>query len=259
LKDDASEASVIDLTARRATKARPTGMRPGLAAGLAVAIAASVAVVIGTGPKTVVYETRPGELQEIALDDGSVIQLNGGSRISVRLGRRDRRVEMDLAEASFDVAKDARRPFIIEAGQSQVRVVGTEFNVNRSVAATTVTVRRGVVEVRPLQGASAPVRLTPGQELSDAGGGYRVRRTNPDAAFAWKGGRLIYADEPLSEIAADLSRRFPTPVVVEGPAASLRFTGVLVLDDPDAVVSRLEAFLPITAHRSERSITLSNR
>lgn len=255
LAADAPAAAVIDFTARRAGKLR----RLGPAVGLAAAAALAVTIGLSLTPRTQVFETAPGETRQIALSDGTVIHLNGASTIRVRLGRRERSVEMDLAEASFDVAKDPGRPFVIDAGDSEVRVVGTEFNVSRSAQATTVTVRRGIVEVRPEDGSVAPVRLTPGRELTTAGGRYQVRQTNADAAFAWRGGRLIYTDEPLSEVAADLSRRLPKPVRVEGAAASLRFTGVLVLDDPDAVIGRLEGFLPIKAHRSADAITLSSR
>ncbi len=256
LLSDEPDPAVIDLTARRAPRVRwlaPLSGAAAIAAGLLV-------VVMLQPPAPQVYQTAAGETREVVLADGSKIHLNGASKLTVSLGRRERRVEMDFAEASFDVARDARRPFLVDVGETEVRVVGTEFNITRDRAATTVTVRRGIVEVRPGQGAGA-VRLTAGKELRHFAGrtGEIVRETDPNLAFAWQGGRLIYDNESLADIAADLSRQFPVPVKVEGPAANLRFTGVLILDGPDAVIGRLETFLPVKVHRGSDAITITRR
>ena len=65
-------------------------------------------------------------------------------------------------EAAFDVAHDPTRAFLIAVGDRQVRVVGTEFNLRRREGLTALTVRRGVVEVRPAGAPdAAPTRLVP--------------------------------------------------------------------------------------------------
>lgn len=251
----------IDLSARRAARRFPVWAT----GGLAIAAAAGIAVVVA-GPAffpapTLDYQTAPGEVRKVALDDGTVIWMNGASRLHVRMGRRQREVDMELAEASFDVAKDAKRPFVITAGPDQVRVVGTEFDVNRTTTDLSVTVRRGIVQVQPVDRSREPVRLAPGWRLKANGqaGAYTVGKSDADSAFAWREGRLVYADATLSQIAADLSRRFPVPVRADPAVADLKFTGVLSLDSPDAVIARLEAFLPIKAHRTAQAITLSSR
>lgn len=251
----------VELSVRR--KAGPS--RVWVISSLAVAAAAAIALTIGGptlfGPPTTDFRTAPGEVRRIALEDGTVIWMNGASHLQVRLGRGRREVSMELAQATFDVAKDPSRPFVIRAGADEVRVVGTEFDINRTAAELRVTVRRGIVQVQPLDRSRQPVRMTPGLQLrapvEDAG--YVVSKVDPDSAFAWREGRLVYADATLTQIAADLSRRLPVPVKVDAAVADLRFTGVLSLDDPDAVIARLEAFLPVKAHRTARAITLSSR
>lgn len=255
LADDASPANVVGLPSRP-TRRRAYGW-------IAAAAAAAVAIfLIGSltllSPATQTYATRAGETRAITLDDGTRITLNGASTLTVKLGHAERRVVMAQAEATFDVAHDPNRPFLIEAGSTEIRVVGTEFNVGRHPGRTTVTVRRGVVEVKPLKGTRAPTRLTRGHQLTvDDGDGPAVVRTiDPDEAFAWRSGRLIYRDRPITEVAADLSRRFTVPVTVAPDAASVRFTGVLVLDGEDAVISRLEALAPVIADHTPSVITL---
>ncbi|MDB5424760.1 MAG: anti-FecI sigma factor, FecR, partial [Phenylobacterium sp.] len=209
------------------------------------------------------YRTAAGEVRDLALADGTKIKLNGASSLAVRLGRRARQVEMGDAEATFDVTHDPQRPFMIAVGDRQVRVVGTEFNISHHAGQTELTVRRGVVEVRPVdQPDAAPTRLLVGQQLHhrDGASTSTVSAVEPDNAFAWTQGQLVYRDAPLSRVAADLSRRFARPVRAADPAtAATRFTGVLVIDDEDAVLRRLEAFAPVKAEPVRGEILLRRR
>lgn len=230
------------------------------------AIAASLAVMIG-GPALwnasqgalVTYETKPGETRRIDLADGTHITLDGGSKLSVRLGWRARRVEMGLAQASFDVAKDPSRPFLIGVGDQAVRVVGTEFNIRNDGRSVRVTVRRGIVEVaqRDAKG-QAPTRLTVGQELRHVQGSdtAQVRRVQASDAFAWSQGQLVADNETLGDIVADLNRRFTTPIRIAPEAANRRFSGVIALDNEDAAVRLLATYASLQVDRTAEEIIL---
>jgi transmembrane sensor len=118
------------------------------------------------------------------------------------------------------------------------------------------------VEVRPANAPTAPpTRLTVGQKLRHRNGEATssVNAVEPDSAFAWTEGQLVYHDAPLSEVAADLSRRFARPVrTADAATAAMRFTGVLVIDNEDAVLRRLEAYAPVKAE-PVRGATLLRR
>jgi len=251
----------VDLAARR--HARSAWRRWSLAA--APIAAALVVGVLLIGPmlegRAITYVTAPGETRDLVLKDGTTIAMNGGSRLTVRLTREARTVQMEQAEAAFDVSHDPARPFLISVGESQVRVIGTAFNIRRDVSSTRVSVSRGIVQVADIQDPTKAVQLTVGESVSrdDASDRALVSKVGADDAQAWRVGRLIYNNRPLSEVATDLSRAFATPVTVTGDAASLRFTGVLELGDEDRVISRLEGFLPITAYRAEGGIELRRR
>lgn len=243
--------------------ARPHPARRGLIAALAAAAAALVVAPVvwrAAEGTTQVYRTAPGEVRDIALADGSHIRLNGASQISVRLGWRARHVTMAEAEASFDVAHDPGRPFLVAVGDQEVRVVGTQFNISRYDGRIAVTVRRGVVEVRQPDLGSQPVaRLTKGQELRHAEGTRTsaVGAADPAIAFAWTEGRLICQDETLAHIAERLSRRFAIPIRVAPSAAGKRFSGVLELGDgEEAVTRRLGQYLSVPVNRTDKEITL---
>jgi transmembrane sensor len=248
---------------RRARPLRPTVTRRAWlgAAGGAIAAGIVAAVVLRpTGTPVTTYVALPGQLREITLADGTHIHLNAASKITVSLGRDARRVTMDDAEAVFDVAHDPRRPFLITAGDQQVKVVGTRFDLRERERAMVLTISRGVVEVRPLREPdAAPTRLTVGQQFTHRDGEQTavVRTVDPADAFGWTTGQLIYRDQPLSEVAADLTRRFGTTVrPADARVAQLRFTGVLVADNEAAVFHRLEAFAPIEAVRTTEGIIL---
>jgi transmembrane sensor len=238
--------------------------------GAGAALAASVAVAawgvgLWSGPavQAQTYRTAPGQTRDITLADGTHIRLNAASQITVRLGKAARRVEMADAEATFDVTHDAKRPFLIAVGDRQVRVVGTEFNLRHREGKVALTVRRGAVEVRPADALDAqPTRVTVGQQLAHVEGqpDQTLTAAEPEVAFAWTSGQLIYRDQPLSDVAADLSRRFAVPVRVADPqTAALRFTGVLVTDREADVLRRLEAFAPIKAEQTGATVVLRRK
>ena len=259
---DANRA--VPFTANRRRDRRATMAWPQLAAA-----AVAVLVIGGAGfaawramPAT--YQTAPGEIRRIALSDGTRIDLNGASRLEVRMARDARRVQLADAEAAFDVTHDPARPFLITVGNERIRVVGTAFDVSHHGGRFTVTVRRGVVEVsRP--GASGEagqvVRVPAGYQLERRDGqpDTAAVAVDPMEALAWRERRLIYHGQPLRDVAADLARAFATPVAVSPTVADLRFSGVLVLDDENAVVARLAAFLPVEVDRSETKIVLNSK
>lgn len=82
------------------------------------------------------------------LSDGTVVTLNKHTmlRYPRNFSGNERSVTLD-GEAFFDVAPDKQKPFIIKANESNIKVVGTSFNVNSSAERTEVIVTTGVVEV----------------------------------------------------------------------------------------------------------------
>jgi transmembrane sensor len=233
-----------------------------IAACLVVAVALGVGL-RASGPPAQAFQTARGERQVVILADGSRVTLNGDSRITVRMADHERRISMAEAEAAFDVVKDPKRPFLIEAGDRQIRVVGTEFNVLRRAGEVRVAVRRGVVEVRPAGAPSGPLlaRLHAGEGLvhREGKGGDSVAAADIEAAFAWTEGRLIFRNEPLAKVVTVLNRYVETPIVVAPDAAGIRVTAALELETEDAMLRRLAAFLPIRVERGSQAVRLSLR
>ncbi len=256
----AAAATAPTISALASRKRSPNRRWRWAGGGLAAALAAGLLLLPLLSDRTSTYVTAPGEQKTITLRDGSSIAMNGGSELSVRLSGKERLIEMKSAEAAFDVAHDAQRPFRVTVGESRIEVLGTAFDVRRDGRSTTVNVSRGVVRVSELADPAHHVRLTMGQAVTLVDGSHALEVTQGSTETAgWRAGRLVYDNRPLSDVAADLSRAYPTPVRAVGDAADIRFTGTLILDDQAATLRRLEAFLPISASRADGAVQLRSR
>ena len=251
-------------TARHPATTRRSLLRVGLAGG-GMAIAAGLAAVavlpsVLGSPTVQTYATGRGQHQRITLADGSVVDLNAESRMTVRFARGARHVELGEGQAIFDVAHDETRPFTVEASGRLVRVLGTQFDVRSRSGDVTVTVARGRVEVRPVASSHTgqAFALLRGQRLAIASTGVaEMSRVEPDEALSWRANRLIYRGEPLAQVVADLNHQFGPQIEVTDPTlARMPVTGVIVVDDYAAVAARLSLMLPIRSVPSERGLLL---
>lgn len=255
------EAARPQLDQALSRRPQPSSRRWLLAGGL---VAAGLAVAVtpwgDLTARTTTYQTAKGERWSVALADGSRIDLNAGTRLSVRLTGRERRVVMDHGQAIFDVAKDASRPFLIEAGDRTVRVLGTQFDVRYRDGRQSVTVARGVVEVRPTSNAPGrSYRLTVGQRLVHETGAQeaQVSAGSPQAVFSWRTGQLVYRDEPLANVVADLNQYSDQPLrVADARTGRLPFSGVLAAQGGAEMVRTLTLIAPVTSTSTPDGLVL---
>lgn len=247
--------------------ARPPARRPAQSltrrwmagvGGLAVAATVTLALLPALTTTSATYATGKGQHQQVKLADGSRVDLNAETTLSVKLGLFKREVTLSDGEAIFDVAHDTRRPFTVAADGRIVRVVGTQFDVRSRSGDLTVTVARGKVEVRPSAASDQAFMLTRGQRLEmERTGRAELKAVDPAETFSWRAGRLVYRNQPLSEVVADLNRQFVQQIEIGDPAlAQTPITGVVVLDDPGSVVARLSLMLPIRSVPSEAGLLL---
>jgi transmembrane sensor len=263
--DQAAASVLAELDGpQRAARSRPNGHTRRFwmgAGGFAIAAGLGLAILppmLAQAPLET-YQTGRGQHRSVTLADGSTLHLNAETRLTVRLGRGERQVAMQDGEAIFQVAHDTSRPFTVAAGDHVVRVVGTQFDVRNRDGRLDVTVAEGKVQVRPAAAArQAPVMLVRGQKLAiDADGAAKLTNVDPQEAFSWRAGRLVYRDEPLSKVVADLNRQFERQIEIGDPElADIPITGVIVLDDPGAVTQRLSLMLPVRSVPSERGLRL---
>jgi len=188
------------------------------------------------------------------LQDGSVLELGGGTRVTVSFAPHARRVELHAGEVFVVVHKDAARPFSVEAGRLKAIATGTEFNVLRTDERTTVTVAEGSVDaLYEGQSEETPnVSLQPSQQLvySHATRRVVVRQTDPLGVIAWRSGTLNFDKEPLSEVIVKVNRYTGNPIFIEDArVAGLTFTGTARADHIEGWLQGLPHVFPVTVRR----------
>ena len=211
-------------------------MGGGAAVGLAAATVAGVTLWHDDAQGE--FVTKIGESCTVSLSDGSVVILNTDSKLTVGYSARERVVNLARGEALFHVAKDKKRPFIVVAGDTQIRAVGTIFNVlllpKRPVQ---ILVQEGVVEVTRPDAPSAPtIRATAGTQtvaLQDRPLAPRaVSAPQVSRSLAWQYGRLEFNNKALADAAEEFSRYSGTKITVDPSVADRTITGSFVARDP---------------------------
>lgn len=195
------------------------------------------------------YATAFGERKQVTLPDGSVVDLNSRTQMEVHFVRGQRQVLLSEGEAMFSVQHDPSRPFVVEAGKGRVTVTGTRFDVRRDPAQTLIAVESGTVKVNGTDSEGESVVLTAGlgSRIDGSGRVSPASAVNTVAVIAWRNGKLVFNDAPLSEVVEEVSRYRQRPLLVaNGKTANLRLTSVFKTDDTDALLRALPSILPVT-------------
>lgn len=213
-----------------------------------VAVVAVAALLATISLRDNVYKTKVGEQRVVALDDGSRINLNTSSRVEIEFGKQQRIVRLQEGEALFKVAHDPQRPFIVQAGGTQVRAVGTAFNVRVRDQVVEVTVTEGIVAIdedRVEAGSSAVV----------AGGAVNrvsLPREVVQRRVAWSSGVIELKGETLEQAADEFSRyRRGRIIVADSEIASLRVGGRFETDEADKFLKAMETTFAVRVVQGE--------
>ncbi len=233
------------------------------------AVAAAIALAIGawgwTRPQD--YTTALGERRVLKLEDGSTVTMDSNSVLKVSLRSDARDLELVRGQARFDVAHDASRPFSVHVRDQTVVATGTSFDVDLLDKTVFVTLIQGHVSVfeehrgllaLPQATTRLVAKLEPGDRLTSvpapADGAMLpvavARGVSVDQMTAWQGGKLIFSDEPLSLVAARVSRYSVRQIAVDGTARSLKLSGVFDVGDAGSFVDAVQRLLPIAASTS---------
>lgn len=189
----------------RQIRRRELNRRVFLCSGIGLLAAGATSYMLYGSDMFVDFRTGSGERRSFTLSDGSVMELDSRTSVSLDYSAQRRRLVLHRGEAYFTVAADRQRPFIVSAAGGETRALGTRFNIHTEDDLVTVTVAEHAVEVS-LPGAESQ-RLESGWQLS-----YDENGLSPPVAAdiasveAWRGGRLVYQGAPLRRVLRDIER-----------------------------------------------------
>lgn len=207
------------------------------------------------------YVTAPGERVSLELDDGTTVQLNVDSRLSIADGFGEQvRVVSLQGEAYFDVAHDTRHPFIVRTARGTVEVVGTAFVVSSyENESEHVVVTDGFVRFAPEGIAVGDVEmLDQGDVATLAGGRLDVRR---DASrlgqyLGWLEGRLVFDETPFEQVCTRLERWYDLEITSSVPPSEVGWLNATLSEEPvEEVLEIVTTALGLEYERSDDQVT----
>ena len=186
---------------------------------------------------------RGGDFK-VTLADGTIVWLNSCTRLRYPLDFKGDVREVFLeGEAYFEVAKDAKHPFVVRTADVDVRVLGTRFNLSayEDDALVSTTLEEGSVEVSTPLGKQV---IRPNEQLvfNVKEGKVDCRDVDASVYSAWKDGMFVFEDETLERIMKRLQMWYDVEVFFSSEdVKSCRFTGDLKrYDDFSRIVRMIE-------------------
>ncbi|MFT3682123.1 MAG: DUF4974 domain-containing protein [Ferruginibacter sp.] len=236
-----------------------------------------------------VITAQKGSRTSAMLPDGSKIWLNAGSTLSYSDNYNNNTREVILhGEAYFDVIKNPARPFVVHAGDIDVKVLGTAFNVRSydGDAVMETTLLRGAVEVTTKFDKENKVLLKPNQKLiipvhglvnseqgepaankivvSQETKNMRLVEVEPkkDAQeieeTAWMYNRLVFRNDDFSAIAEKMERWYNVKLVFDDERVKqLLFTGTFEDETVEEALTALQKVSRFTYKRSAGEIHIA--
>lgn len=230
---------------------------------VASACAALVAAIcIGVMLRDPTYSTGRGERETVTLEDGSRLTLNTDSRVSIHYARDERHVVLGQGEVFFDVARNPDRPFIVEAGDDRVRVLGTSFLVRRDSDRLQVALVSGSVMVAQDGGlTTAPIMLTPGERVrTSTDGDAVIDKPLMNRLLAWRRGELVLDETPVGEAVAEMNRYSDSQIVIDDPAVKRApISGVFKTGETEAFALTLSRLYRLDRTRRGNDWVLTRR
>jgi transmembrane sensor len=216
------------------------------AASLALLFAIGMLVIRPGSPRTEIFATAIGEIRTVTLPDDSRVTLDTHSRLAVRFRSEERRVELQEGRARFFVRPQAGRSFVVEAGEGEIVVSGTVFDVSLAGDGATVALIEGGLEVHVSASATAETgrrRLQVGERVVLRPQGQLQEGTPAsNAELSWPSGMLEFRNTPLRDAIAEANRYSSRQITISDPSiGELRVTGTFRAGDTAGLARSLAA------------------
>lgn len=231
-----------------------------LAASVAAAVFALAAVITVVGRSSTspaeILITERGEIKMEGLPDGSAVNLNSNTQLSIRYKESRRVAEIDKGDVHFNVVSNPDRPFLVKTPHAEVSVVGTSFavSVRDDVSSIYVTSGNVVAGARDMR-----VSLFPGDYVAiDAVGEVSaVEAFEEDLALSWREGVARFRGAKLKDVVRELNRHFDKVIAFDAAEiGDRRVTGEFDIQDQAAAVAALALAFDLAADERDDRIVL---
>ncbi len=215
----------------------------GIAASLLIIISTALWLYNTSASRQITVSTVQNEIKHIILPDGSEIWLNANSEIKYpeKFASKERKVSMS-GEIFFQVKKNKKAPFIIDAIQTEIKVLGTSFNVkiNRSTKETKVDLKTGKV-LFSSKISDDKIILVKGEAAIFNETNHSFTKTKYDEnSFAWKSSVLLFKEKLFLEVIKTIEKQYKVNIVFDNKQlANCVFSGRFENKNIDEVLQYL--------------------
>ena len=192
---------------------------------------------------------------DITLSDGTEVALNTHTHLQFNDNGKNRQAILSKGEAYFAVKRDEQHPFIIDTGNAMVSVLGTAFNIDKTLHETTIDVFHGKVAVTTLDNIQH-VELTKGQRARVNANTIKVstfKANKPD----WQLGWLDLENVKINDAIFQLNRYTNKPLILNNVDTDLRVSGRFKTTDIVGAASLIAQLNQLEIHHFNDSVVLS--
>jgi transmembrane sensor len=214
-------------------------------------------------PRAAVYSTPIGGRKTLQLADGSQIELNTNTIVSLSKEGDTRKATLVQGEAYFHIRHDAAHPFVVSAGDYRVTDLGTEFVVRRAPARIEVGLLKGGVrfDAANIDGTPQSALLTPGDVVvADVNSMSLSKKPMGELmnALGWRRGVLVFKDTMLQDAAAQFNRYNREKLVLTGAdIPRLRINGTFRAASIELFAQSVHDLFGLTVTRSDNELVIS--
>lgn len=222
---------------------KPAIFRMAVAACLLAAVAISW-LLITRAPAPQLLAEAATEITVHTLSDGSTVTLRPNSKLfAVAAGDQDSHYKLE-GEGFFDVTHNENRTFAVIAGDAQVAVLGTMFNVSAWRDDVTVYLQEGRVELKN-QNSGQAVILSPGQSgtVDKDQVTLNGQPANPEVHLDWMDEEIAFFEATFQEVVDELSFHFAISIEIPDERANETISGSIGLQDETYVINSLSTVL----------------
>ncbi len=198
-------------------------------------------------------ETQPGQRSVVELSDGTRVWLNSATKLTypVTFDKKNRDVKL-IGEAFFDVSRIEKKPFRVDLGDLNIKVLGTEFNVHNYPAEekTRVFLKSGSVELYSGEEDTqrSLYKMNPGERAVFDNGehGLFIEKGHPELCMAWMDGKMVFRGNSMTEVVMRLNRNFNIDIrIIDPEIADYTYTATFQHESLEQILELLKISAPI--------------
>ncbi len=234
------------------------------------AVVGVLLVIVGAGYLSGVFFTEnlsttvfagKGYVSSVILPDSSKVWINSGSSITYSNDFGENKRELSIkGQAYFEVVKNKKKPFVVNADDVQVKVLGTRFTLEdyENSGFVSVVLEEGAVEMTMERFPNRKILLSPGDKVTYNVENQKIEKRKVKASrySSWRNGILNFYNSPLKAVVNKLSNRYNYSFNLDKSLEDIKVTFSVNQEDLSSVLELLKVITPIDIKVKEDSVLI---